>query len=160
VRSTRDGRSDVDTTEFEHFVHRTEPRLRRALMAALGSDSGREATAEALAWAWAHRDRLDGIDDPVSYLYRVGQSRTRRPKTRLLRLPGRPEWSEPWIEPTLSAGLAALSEKQRVAVVLVHGYAWTHREVGELLGIRGTTVQTHLDRGMARLRNHLKADVQ
>jgi hypothetical protein len=40
--------------EFEAFVARVEPGLRRALFAVLGLDRGREATAEALAWAWEH----------------------------------------------------------------------------------------------------------
>lgn len=124
-------------------------------MAAFGSETGREATAEALAWAWEHRDRLGRIDDPVSFLYRVGQSRTRRRKVRIPHV--RADWAEPWIEPELAAGLAALSKKQRVAVVLVCGYGWTHREVGELLGVKATTVQSHLDRGLGRLRTHLKA---
>ena len=38
------------------------------------------------------------------------------------------------------------------AVVLVHGYGYTLREVAALTGIRPTTVQNHLSRGLARLR--------
>jgi len=45
-----------------------------------------------------------------------------------------------------------LPEKQRIAVVLIHGYQWTMREVGDLLGIRVTTVQNHLERGLRSLR--------
>jgi DNA-directed RNA polymerase specialized sigma24 family protein len=36
--------------------------------------------------------------------------------------------------------------------VLVHGYGYTLREVAELTGIRQTTVQNHLTRGLTRLR--------
>jgi hypothetical protein len=33
------------------FVREIEPRLKQSLVAALGGEAGREATAEALAWA-------------------------------------------------------------------------------------------------------------
>jgi DNA-directed RNA polymerase specialized sigma24 family protein len=58
-------------------------------------------------------------------------------------------------EPGLPAALAALSGRQRLAVVLVHGYRYTLREVAELTGLRQTTVQNHLTRGLARLRSKL-----
>ncbi|MGH9171025.1 MAG: RNA polymerase sigma factor [Acidimicrobiales bacterium] len=141
-------------SDFDNFFKSAEPRLRRALMAAYGIEAGREATAEAFAWAWEHQDRLAALDSPIGYLYRVGQSRARR---RKLRVPFvRQQWSEPWVEPELSGALRKLSERQRTAVVLVHGYSWTLAEVGELLGLKVTTVQTHLDRGLARLRSLLE----
>ncbi len=139
---------------FVAWCKSVEPRLRLALMAAYGRERGREATAEALAWAWEHQERLSGLERPVAYLYRVGQTRTRIRRLRILY--GRPEWSEPWVEPSLGRALASLSEHQRVAVVLVHGYEWTFAEVAELLGVKVTTVQNHLDRGLARLRSILE----
>ena len=141
-------------SDFEAFFATNEPRLRRALMAAYGFETGREATAEALAWAWEHRTELDGLTNPSAYLFRVGQSRIRRRKLRVLH--ARNEWAEPWVEPALAKGLRGLSANQRIAVVLVHGYAWTMAEVGELLGIKVTTVQNHLERGLARLRTELE----
>ena len=63
-----------------------------------------------------------------------------------------------WFEPALGRSLAALSERQRVAVVLVHGYGWTSREVAEMTGIKATTVQSHLERGLARLRSQLEVE--
>src|ERR1700733_16326539 len=66
--------------DFEAFVNEIEPRLRRALIATYGFQLGREATADALGWAWEHWDRLDRITNKVAYLYRVGQSTTRRRK--------------------------------------------------------------------------------
>jgi DNA-directed RNA polymerase specialized sigma24 family protein len=139
---------------FEEFFESSEPRLRRALIAAYGYERGREATAAALAWAWEHRDKLAGFEYPLGYLYRVGQSRSRVRKRRVLH--GRPEWPEPWFEPALATSLGALTERQRVTVVLVHGYSWTLGEVAELLGIKVTTVQNHLERGLARLRSLLE----
>lgn len=139
---------------FEQFVFSVEPRLRRALTAAYGPDRGREATAAALAWAWEHRDRLPALESPVAYLYRVGQSQARRRKLRVPWL--RAEWHEPWVEPELAGALADLTENQRVAVVLVHGYQWTLAEVADLLGVKVPTVQKHQERGLSRLRSRLE----
>jgi DNA-directed RNA polymerase specialized sigma24 family protein len=140
--------------EFEAFALEVEPRLRRALVAAYGSDRGREAAAEALAYAWEHWDRLRGMVNPTGYLYRVGQSRTRRRKTPIVF--SAPDAEDPWFEPALAGALAGLSERQRVAVVLVHGFGWSLREVAELADTAVTTVQNHLERGLARLRSALE----
>ena len=146
----------AEEPDFEAFVAEVEPRLRRAFVAAYGGERGREATAEALAWAWEHWKRVRGMRNAAGYLYRVGQSRTRPRRRALMELPA--PASEPWIEPALPAALLALSEGQRTAVVLVHGYGWNLREVAELTGIRRTTVQNHLERGLARLRVALETN--
>lgn len=71
-------RTDGSRDGFEEFVRAHEARLRTALVLTYWPDAGREAAAEALAWAWEHWDRIAVMDAPVPYLYRVGQSRTRR----------------------------------------------------------------------------------
>jgi DNA-directed RNA polymerase specialized sigma24 family protein len=140
-----------DVREFEAFVAEVEPRLRRALVTVYGFDRGREATAEALGWAWEHRAELNKLENRVAYLFRVGQSRTRHRKDPVVGFT-RSEDTEPWVEPGLGPALAALPERQRVAVVLVTGFSWTLREVAELTGIRVTTVQSNLERGLRSLR--------
>lgn len=144
----------IHDDEFSQFVEKTEPNLRRVLVAAYGSERGREATAEALAYAWEHWDSLQEIDNRLAYLYRVGQSRTRPRRSRPLFVP--PQQSEPWFEPNLVHALERLTESQRTAVVLVHGFGWTMREVAECTGVRITSVQNHLDRGLRKLRADLK----
>ena len=139
---------------FDDFVARVEPRLRRALVAAYGSHRGRDATAEALGWAWENWSKAAALESPVAYLYRVGQSRTRARKTRAIFEVAAEH--EHRVEPKLRAALENLTERQRVAVVLVHGFGWTMREVAELDGISVTSVQNHLDRAMTKLRNHLE----
>lgn len=140
--------------DFVVWCEAVQPRLMVALVATYGPDRGREAVAEALAWAWEHQERLAGLREPVGYLYRVGQSRTRL--RRLRTVYARSEWSEPWVEPALKRGLEALSRRQRLAVILVYGYGWTLAEVAELAGLKVTTVQNHLERGLARLRSILE----
>jgi DNA-directed RNA polymerase specialized sigma24 family protein len=156
VTSIGTGRATVEGRPFEEWYLSAEPRLRRALVAALGPERGREAAAEALAWGWEHHERLGAMDHPVAFLFRVGQSRARPRRLRVLH--ARVEWSEPWVEPDLGRALRSLSDRQRVAVVLVHGYAWTMGEVADLLGVKVTTVQSHLDRGLARLRSLLEVN--
>ena len=140
--------------EFEAFVQDVEPRLRRALIAAYGFERGREATADALSWSWENWGRIGRVQNKVAYLFRVGQSSMRRRKVAVSFV--RNDYAEPWIEPALGAALAALSERQRIAVVLILGFDWTMREVAELTGIRVTTVQSHLERGLRSLRSSME----
>jgi DNA-directed RNA polymerase specialized sigma24 family protein len=70
----------------------------------------------------------------------------------------REDWREPLIEPHLGRALADLSEAQRIAVILVHGFGWTLREVAELNGTKVTSVQTHLERGLRKLRVALEVE--
>jgi len=141
-------------TSFEQFFATAEPRLRRALVATYGGERGREASAEALAWAWEHWPKVQAMEHPLGYLYRVAQSRSRPRKVTVLFAP--PSASEPWIEPALAGALARLSERQRVCVVLVHGFGWTLREVADLTDTALTTVETHVRRGLDRLRAALE----
>jgi len=148
--------AERETASFAEFVAAVEPRLRRALTAGWGIELGREATAEALAWAWAHWPEVQTFDNPAGYLYRVGRDRARRLGRRpLLEFPSGVDAAMPWVEPGLPAALARLSHRQRVVVTLLYGYQWTMAEVAELLDISKGSVQIHERRGMARLRERL-----
>jgi DNA-directed RNA polymerase specialized sigma24 family protein len=151
-------RRPPDDESFDRFVRVHEPRLRRALVAAYGPERGVEAVAEALAYAWERWDRVRTMDNPAGYLYRVGQSRTRRFARRPVRFPAGETVGVPWIEPGLPGALEDLTDAQRVAVVLVHGYGWQLREVAQLTGVAVTTVQNHVERGLAKLRAALEVD--
>ena len=145
-------------TGFDTFAKMAEPRLRFALVARYGVDTGSQATVDALTHGWKNWHRVETMDNPVGYLYRVGRNRA----IRLRPSHGRPLFPaiepgrEPWVEPGLPSALLALSPKQRQAVVLIHAFEWTQVEVAELLGVRPTTVQNHLERGLAKLRDALK----
>jgi RNA polymerase sigma factor (sigma-70 family) len=145
---------------FEQFVQTHEARLRTALVLAYGPEAGREAAAEALAWAWEHWDRVAMIDNPVPYLYRVGQSRTRRIRRPTPTSRFRTEVNDdaPWVEPALGRALNDLTAQQRTCTLLVHCFGWTLAEVADLLDVSKSSVQTHLERGLARLRNDLAVD--
>jgi DNA-directed RNA polymerase specialized sigma24 family protein len=100
--------------------------------------------------------KREHLDNPMAYLYKVGQSRVRSRKVRVLY--ARPNDDDAFVEPGLPTALAALPLRQRQVVALVYGEGWTLREVGELLGLAIPTVQKHAERGMHQLRKALKVD--
>lgn len=137
---------------FSVFAADAEPRLRHALVAVLGQTDGLDATAEALAYGWEHWSRISVMDNPVGYLYRVGRSALRRRPTKPRFVPV-PPTVLPEVEPGLPGALEALSDRQRVAVVMVHAYGWSRREAAETLGLSVSTLDSHLARGLRRLRS-------
>ncbi len=139
--------------EFTAFVQRVEPRQRQALVAVCGTDRARDAVADGLAYAWQHWDRVHSMDNAAGYVYRVARSRTRLRRTRVL-FP-HVAASMPDVEPALPGALARLPERQRVAVLLVHGWDWRHEDVAELMGVSVSTVRNHVARGIDKLRTEL-----
>lgn len=148
---------------LESFVKETGPRLKQALIAGFGGEMGREATAEALSYAWANWARIEVMDNPAGYVYSVGRNWARKTKRReakrarveaAFRAPGRSEVPA-LVEPGLIPALAGLSDKQRIAAVLVHGFGWTLTEVADLLGVSAGSVHKHAERGLAKLRDAL-----
>ena len=152
---------DRGRSDFERFVEEVEPRLRRALVAGFGAVVGREAAADALAWAWQNWDRVVGLESPVGYLYRVGRTLAIRggardvPAAELAPAIASPDVS---FEPGLAPAIARLSEAQRCAVVLVVGFGYTLREAAEVLGVTASTVHRDSERALARLRSELEVE--
>ena len=151
------GKTTSDT--FSAFVEEHEARLRHALTARFGSEVGKEAAADALAYGWEHWERVRSMENPVGYLYTVGRDRGRRMSQRGLALfPSVSVERAPWVEPGLAQAVADLPQRQRTVVLLLHGYDWTQSEVAELLDISKASVQRHGERAMARLRRKLGVD--
>lgn len=150
------GRSD-----FERFAGEVEPRLRRALVAGFGPAVGREAAADALAWAWQNWDRVVGLESPVGYMYRVGRTLAVRSEARdvpMAELAPAVVSPDDSFEPGLAPAIAGLSEAQRCAVVLVVGFGYTLREAAEVLGVTASTVHRDSERALARLRSELEVE--
>jgi RNA polymerase sigma factor (sigma-70 family) len=143
---------------FEAFVAEVRPRLLQALIATYGPSDGREACVDALSWAWEHWERLAPVEYPVAYLYRVGQSATRRfvPRPLPAGLTEIIANEFPDIEPQLMPALARLPEQQRIVAVLVHGYGWRQAEVARLLEVNPSTVHDYLTRAIDHLRRDLE----
>lgn len=159
--------SSPPVVRFEVFCAQTEPRLRRALVSAFGPDLGRDAAAAALAWAWEHFDQVEAMDNPAGYLWRVGRSSVRtelrRQRWNVGASLGDDRGARPHLvpddamafEPRLHGSLAALSARQRTAVLLVHGHGYSLAETADAMGCRIRTLRHHLDRGLTKLRRDL-----
>ena len=141
---------------FEEFAGSEGVRLRAALVAAYGAQAGLDAAAEAIAYGWEHWERLRSMDNPTGYLYRVGQHAASRSSRRTAYLPAPHADELPSFDPGLLPALAQLTESQRVAVVLVHGYGWSQTETARLLDVSHATVRTHLARALAHLQKALE----
>ena len=146
----------VVVDDFSEFARMAEPRLRQALCSRFGVETGREATAEAMAVAWEQWSRIRTYRNPVGYLFGVGRNKARGSfRRRQIVLWSTPDDASPWVEPGLPKALSLLSPNQRTVVLLIHCFEWTHAEVASVLGTSKTTIQNHAERGMARLRREL-----
>lgn len=145
-----------DGDAFARFVREVEVELRGAFLGRCGVDGAHDATAEALAWAWEHWDEVQTKDNPIGFLYRVGQSHSRQRKQG--HLPAPADLHLPDVEPGLIPALELLASQQRTAVWLVHGCGWTYAECAEAMDISASAVGTHISRGLAALRRALAVD--
>jgi RNA polymerase sigma factor (sigma-70 family) len=145
----------LDVT-FEEFAATVGIRLRAGLVAAYGPDLGLDVAAEALAHGWEHWSRIGAMDNPSGYLYRVGQTAARRAHRRhgFLPMPSSNDIHD--FEPRLLPALEALTEAQRLCVVMVHAYGWGQTEVAELLDVSPSTVRTHIARALEHLQHALE----
>ena len=152
---------DRKRSDFERFVAEVEPRVRRALVGGFGAVVGRQAAADALAWAWQNWEQVREFESPVGYLYRVGRTLAVRSEARDVPVAepapaaSSPDYS---FEPGLAPAITRLSEAQRCAVVLVVGFGYTLREAAEVLGVTASTVHRDSERALARLRSELEVE--
>lgn len=141
---------------FERFFREHEPRLRRAYAGVYGVDGASDAVAEAFAWAWENWCRVQSMPNAAGYLYRVGQSKSRRRRSGTLPAPA--SLDAPDVEPELVPALLALPLTQRTAVWLVYACQWKYGEAAEAMGVSTSAVGTHASRGLERLRAVLRME--
>lgn len=102
---------------------------------------------------------MAAMENPVGYLYRVGQTSVRsnvRRRRRAVLPVEEPGYAMPEPNPGLQVALAHLTDDQRVAVLLVHAHGYSYAEAASLLDISVSTLRNHIHRGMNRLRKHLE----
>lgn len=146
------------------LIVQLRPRLTEALIARCGPEVGTEAAGDSIVWALSNPEKALGATNPIGLLYRVGQSKA-RPGLRWTRRRADPladDWLQSVdvrpIDPTLVRALGILTLDQRTAVLLVHAFGWTVREVAELRELPTTAVTNHLHRGLAKLRTLVLED--
>lgn len=136
-----------------------EPILRRSLVGAFGPLDGRQATVDALAWAWENWPKVRGMNNPGGYLFRVGRTAAARERPRDVPKADFGQFvvdsNDDHVEPGLIAALAGLPSAQRSAVLLVHGHGYTLRAAAEILGRTPSTVHSECKRALSGLRKQL-----
>lgn len=153
--------ADVDPNDddgFALFVESHGERLRCVLVAGYGVETGNDISAEALAYAFEHWDRIRHMSNPIGYLYRVAQSSSRRYRrwSRRPLMPVQVSHTAETADPDLGAALAGLTKNQRMCVVMVHVYDWTYQQTADALNLPITSVRNHVHRGLASLRKTLE----
>ena len=144
------------TAEYTEFARLHERSLRYALVAQLGYETGREATQDALVYAWEHWDRIQSAENPGGYLFRVAKRRALRQRRKQGAVLMEPSASgSPRVEPKLDGALRHLSKRQRAVVFLIEGLGMSYQQTADQLDISRSAVQTHLERGLDRLRTEL-----
>jgi RNA polymerase sigma-70 factor (ECF subfamily) len=144
---------DMTDDDFEAFVRTVDPQLRRALAGHLPQEQVADAVAEGFAYAWQHWARVQSMDNPAGYLFRVAQSKSRTRKEGFL--PWRDDHELRDFEPSLMPSLQSLTPAQSRAVWLVHGCGWTYAETAVALGMSASTVGTHVSRALEQLRTRM-----
>lgn len=146
---------------FDEFFNDEHDGLYRALYFVTGNrQDAEDLMQEAFLRLWERWDRIDQIDDPTSYLFRVAlngfRMQLRRAKTAARRLIGIGDASDPTSDVELRADLHRLllgvSPRQRAALVLLDLYGYTSEEAGRILGIRAPTIRALASQGRAALR--------
>lgn len=145
---------------FEEFFETERERLFRALLLVThDSAEAEDLMQEAFVRVWERWDRVGTLDDPVGYLFKTAlnlhRSALRRAlaaATRSLRPPAEHDPFERVIEHHDAVrSLAALTPRQRAAVVVTELLGYSSEEAGTILGIRPGTVRTLTSQARAAL---------
>ena len=120
-----------------------------------------ELMQEAFLKLWERWDRIDTIDDPVGYLFRVAlnatRSRRRRTTIALRKLmPGneveRDAFADAEMRADVRALLIACTPRQRAALVLVDLLGYPSEHAAHVLGVRPSTVRALATQGRRTIR--------
>ena len=117
---------------------------------------------EAFLKLWERWDRIDTIDDPRAYLFRVALNgskmrvRTARRAARRTVTLGvvRDPFDDVDIREDVRRMLLMLAPRKRAALVLLDLYGYSSEDAGRIMGIRPSTVRALATQGRAVLRSY------
>ena len=134
---------------FDSFFEAEQERLLRALALITGSRAQAEDIAqEAFTRVFERWDRVGAMEDPAGYLHRAAmnlfRSQYRRTALALRRAvglgPQRDVFEQIDDRDRAIRALAALTPRQRAALVLTEALGYSGEDAGDLLGIKASTV--------------------
>jgi RNA polymerase sigma-70 factor (sigma-E family) len=148
---------------FTAFWQREHDRLHRALTLTLSDrDLASDAVDEAFARSYARWSRVQGLDDPAGWVYRVALNwATSWLRKRRLR-PTRPiealdrAVDDPIGDDGLASAVARLPITQRSVVVLRFYLDWPVDRIAGSLGVPPGTVKSRLHRALGALREQVE----
>ena len=146
---------------FEDFFGSEHARLFGALCLVTGDrHEAEEIMQDAFLRLWERWEKVSGLDDPSSYLFRtamnVFRNRYRRAALGIRRTfsltPSEDAFATVEDRDVVVRALRGLTPDQRAAVVLTGYVGLTSEEAGKMLGMRASTVRTLATRARAALR--------
>lgn len=149
---------------FEDFYREQRAPIARALALTLrDTQLASEAVDEAMARAYQRWNRVQSLDNPGGWVYRVGLNWSRSILRRALR--PAPVWltttdviiDHSAIDPAIDQALAGLSVEQRAVVVCRLLIGYSEAQTSAALGLRPGTVKSRLARATTRLHTLLSA---
>jgi RNA polymerase sigma-70 factor (ECF subfamily) len=109
---------------------------------------------------WERWDRLDTIEDPVAYLFRVAlngvRMRARRARMAARKIlpagDGRDPFDDVNVREDVRRMLRGITPRQRTAIVLTEIFGYSSEQAARIMGIRPTTVRVLASQGRAALK--------
>jgi len=147
--------------DFALFFAEEHDALFKALYFVTGNESdAAELMQEAFLTLWERWDRIDRIQDPTAYLFRVAlngfRMRARAARRAARRVVPVAESYDPFDEVDLREDvrlmLRSLAPRQRAALVLLDLYGYGSEEAAAIMRIRPSTVRALATQGRAVLR--------
>jgi RNA polymerase sigma-70 factor (ECF subfamily) len=147
--------------DFRTFFEDEHRRLFKTLYFVTGDRSeAADLMQEAFLKLWERWDRIDTIDDPRAYLFRVALNGSRM-RARAARRAARrtvpfgvvrDPYDDVDIREDVRRMLQQVSPRQRAALVLLDLYGYGSEDAGRIMGIRPSTVRALATQGRAVLR--------
>ena len=151
---------------FEEFFRLERDHLFGTLCLITGDrDEAEELAQEAFTTVWERWDRVQGMDNPAGYVHRVATNAFRKRYRRqmvlrrvLPHVAEREHEGSAEAPAVLHEALAALTPRQRAALVLTELWGFSAAEAGRALGVRASTIGALKHQGRNTLRERADDD--
>jgi RNA polymerase sigma-70 factor (ECF subfamily) len=155
---------DPVLTFDDFFAEESRTLFRRLWLVTRDRAEADDLVQEAFIVVLERWERVQTMEDPTGYLYRVAfnawRKRSRRAARTLQRIIARPtDPPDPFAgveaRTMIGSGLAALTPRQRAALVLTELLGMNSQEAASVLGIRPVTVRSLSSQARASLRERI-----